>query len=46
MLVEGMNTTEAAFGELVQRLTQIQPDEVHLNTPIRPPAESWVKRPN
>jgi len=46
MLVQGLNDTEPALQELAAILQRIHPDEVHLNLPIRPPAEPWVKPPN
>jgi wyosine [tRNA(Phe)-imidazoG37] synthetase (radical SAM superfamily) len=45
MLVRGMNDTEEALGDLAEALRQIQSDEVHLNVPTRPPAETWVRPP-
>jgi wyosine [tRNA(Phe)-imidazoG37] synthetase (radical SAM superfamily) len=46
MLVCGMNDTEEALGELATVLERIQPDQVHLSLPVRPPAESWVQPAN
>ncbi|MCA9422021.1 MAG: hypothetical protein KC592_13450, partial [Nitrospira sp.] len=43
MLLKGINDTESALKDLAGVLTGIGPDEVHLNLPIRPPSESWVK---
>ncbi|MFH1908744.1 MAG: radical SAM protein [Chloroflexota bacterium] len=43
MLVKGVNDTETALQELAAILKRIQPDQVHLSLPIRPPAESWVQ---
>jgi len=43
MLVEGLNDTAAALADLARVLRRIEPDEVHLNLPIRPPAEPWVE---
>jgi wyosine [tRNA(Phe)-imidazoG37] synthetase (radical SAM superfamily) len=43
MLVRGMNDTEEALRSLSSVLERIQPDQVHLSLPIRPPAESWVQ---
>ncbi|MEJ2008589.1 MAG: radical SAM protein [Acidobacteriota bacterium] len=45
MLVGGLNDTEEALRELAAVLQRIHPDEVHINLPIRPPAEPWVKPP-
>ena len=46
MLVRGLNDTEEALGEIADAFRQIQPDEVHINLPARPPAEAWVQPPD
>jgi wyosine [tRNA(Phe)-imidazoG37] synthetase (radical SAM superfamily) len=46
MLIQGMNDTEEALQELAVLLNHIQPDQVHITLPIRPPAESWVRLPD
>jgi len=46
MLVKGLNDTEEALNEIAERLNDIQPDEVHILQPDRPPAETWVQPPN
>lgn len=43
MMVRGLNDTEPALRELAAVLDQIDPHEVHINQPIRPPAETWVQ---
>lgn len=43
MLVQGLNDTEAALRDIAAVLRRIQPDEVHINLPTRPPAETWVR---
>ena len=43
MLVQGLNDTEAALQDIAAVLHRIQPDEVHINLPTRPPAETWVR---
>jgi wyosine [tRNA(Phe)-imidazoG37] synthetase (radical SAM superfamily) len=43
MMVHELNDTEAALQELAAVILQIDPDEVHINQPIRPPTESWVQ---
>jgi wyosine [tRNA(Phe)-imidazoG37] synthetase (radical SAM superfamily) len=43
MMVRGVNDTEPALKELAAVIEQIDPDEVHINQPIRPPAETWVQ---
>jgi len=46
MLVRGLNDSEAALQEIADALRRIQPVEVHLNQPTRPPVESWVQPPD
>lgn len=46
MLIKGVNDTEMALKDLAAVLRRIEPDEVHINLPIRPPAESWVAPPD
>ena len=46
MLVKGLNDTEMALREIASALKIIQPDEVHLLQPTRPPAETWVGLPD
>lgn len=46
MLVRGLNDTEEALQEIAALLREAQPDEVHINLPTRPPAESWVQPPD
>jgi wyosine [tRNA(Phe)-imidazoG37] synthetase (radical SAM superfamily) len=43
MLVKGLNDGEEALHEIAASLRQIQPDRVHINLPVRPPAEAWVQ---
>jgi wyosine [tRNA(Phe)-imidazoG37] synthetase (radical SAM superfamily) len=43
MLIQGMNDTEEALQEIAQILNHIQPDQVHITLPVRPPAEAWVR---
>ncbi|MFC1729945.1 radical SAM protein [candidate division KSB1 bacterium] len=45
MLVRGINDTHESLTELKQAVAGIAPDRVYIMTPIRPPAESWVKPP-
>jgi len=42
MLVKDMNDSEEALEAIAACLKKIRPDQVHLNLPVRPPAESWV----
>ncbi len=43
MLVFGLNDTRVALTDIAAALQTIQPDEIHLNMPIRSPAETWVQ---
>jgi len=43
MLVRGLNDTEAALSEIAIIMNNIQPDEVHILQPDRPPVELWVQ---
>jgi len=43
MLIGGLNDTEDALRDLQAALQGVQPDEVHISQPIRPPAETWVR---
>jgi wyosine [tRNA(Phe)-imidazoG37] synthetase (radical SAM superfamily) len=42
MLIRGMNDSDQALQDIAAVLEKIQPDEVHINLPDRPPAETWV----
>ncbi|MBN1668511.1 MAG: radical SAM protein [Anaerolineales bacterium] len=46
MLVRDLNDTEQALNEIAAVLKRIQPDEVHINLPNRPPVEPWVQPPD
>ncbi len=46
MLIAGLNDTEEALKQIADLLGQIQPDEVHILLPTRPPAEPWVHPPD
>lgn len=43
MLVSGMNDTEEALRALANVLQEIDPHEIHLHYPSRPPAEGWIE---
>ncbi len=43
MLVRGLNDSEEALREIASILERVQPDQVHLLLPTRPPAETWVE---
>jgi wyosine [tRNA(Phe)-imidazoG37] synthetase (radical SAM superfamily) len=46
MLVRDLNDTEPALREIAAALQRIQPDEVHIIQPTRPPVETWVQPPD
>ena len=46
MLVRDLNDTEQALKEITAKLKRIQPDEIHIVQPTRPPAEPWVQPPD
>jgi len=43
MLVKNLNDGEASLKDLAAALSRIEPDEVHISLPLRPPAESWLE---
>jgi len=45
MLVHEVNDTEEALKDIRIAIDKIQPDRIYITTPIRPPAESWVRPP-
>jgi len=45
MLVEGVNDSNGELKSIKKSIDLIKPDRVYVMTPIRPPAESWVKPP-
>ena len=46
MLLGGLNDEEEALRDLAAVLHRLQPDQVHLVLPERPPAEPWVRPPD
>ncbi len=46
MLVRSLNDGEEALNRLADALRTVRPDQVHINLPTRPPAESWAKPPD
>lgn len=46
MLVRSLNDSEPALRHIAAVLRKIKPDEVHINLPTRPPAETWVQPPD
>lgn len=45
MLVRGLNDEPQALWDIARVLDRIRPDAVHINLPVRPPAEKWVEPP-
>lgn len=43
MLVRGLNDTEQALQDIANILRRVEPDEIHISLPTRPPAETWVQ---
>jgi wyosine [tRNA(Phe)-imidazoG37] synthetase (radical SAM superfamily) len=46
MLMGGINDSFEALEDMAGALERIAPDEIHISTPVRPPAESWVEMPD
>jgi wyosine [tRNA(Phe)-imidazoG37] synthetase (radical SAM superfamily) len=46
MLIKGLNDSEDALRDISAALGKIQPDQVHINLPHRPPSEPWVEPPS
>ncbi|MDI6916518.1 MAG: radical SAM protein [Thermoplasmatales archaeon] len=46
MLVKNVNDSDKALIEIKKCLEKINPDQVYINVPIRPPAESWALPPS
>ena len=45
MLLKGLNDSDTDLKKLAFVLKRVQPDEVHVNVPERPPCEPWVEPP-
>ncbi|MGD8394980.1 MAG: radical SAM protein [Candidatus Eiseniibacteriota bacterium] len=45
MLLRGLNDRPAELASLRRAVERVRPDSVSILTPIRPPAESWVRPP-
>ena len=43
MLMKDINDDTDALQDIARLLAKMRPDRVHLNTPTRPPAETWVE---
>ena len=46
MLLGGINDSTTALADIATVLERVEPDEIHIATPTRPPAELWVELPN
>lgn len=46
MLVKDLNDSEKALEDIAAVLSRVRPDEVHLSSPHRAPAERWVEAPD
>jgi len=46
MLIHGMNDSTDALTALAAMVARVQPDEVHITLPTRPPSETWVEPPD
>ena len=46
MLIKGLNDSEQALKEIAEILERVNPDEVHIVQPTRPPVEMWVEPPD
>jgi wyosine [tRNA(Phe)-imidazoG37] synthetase (radical SAM superfamily) len=46
MLVKGLNDLERTLLPIAAALKRIRPNQVHINVPLRPPAEAWVAPPD
>jgi hypothetical protein len=45
MILGGVNDSTSALRDIAAALRRIEPDEIHLSWPSRPPAEPWVEVP-
>lgn len=43
MIVSGLNDSDTELEAIRQKIGRIKPDRIQINTPVRPPAKSWVK---
>jgi wyosine [tRNA(Phe)-imidazoG37] synthetase (radical SAM superfamily) len=46
MAVAGINDNYESLEKTQEIYEKLEPDRIYINTPIRPPAESWVKTPS
>ncbi len=45
MYIENLNDTDEDIKGLREFVIKLNPDKIYINTPVRPPAEKWVKLP-
>ena len=45
MLVRGVNDSDAYLKKIRDVVKGLSPDKIQINSPVRPPSESWVKSP-
>lgn len=46
MLVDGLNDADEELQHIKHYVSMTKPDRVYITTPVRPPAESWVRPPD
>jgi wyosine [tRNA(Phe)-imidazoG37] synthetase (radical SAM superfamily) len=46
MILGGINDSAEALSDISAVLESVGPDEIHISTPTRPPAEPWVELPS
>jgi wyosine [tRNA(Phe)-imidazoG37] synthetase (radical SAM superfamily) len=46
MLIDGLNDSLKALQDIADVIDAVNPDQIHLSQPTRPPAESWVRPPD
>jgi wyosine [tRNA(Phe)-imidazoG37] synthetase (radical SAM superfamily) len=46
MLIHEVNDTPQALDEMRAILAHVEPDEIHITLPTRPPSETWVTAPD
>jgi wyosine [tRNA(Phe)-imidazoG37] synthetase (radical SAM superfamily) len=46
MLLGGVNDSAEALRDISAVMERVEPDEIHISTPTRPPAEPWVEIPS
>lgn len=46
MLIAGVNDDDESLRRFAEIARKVKPDKIDINTPVRPPAEAWVKVPD